>query len=83
MILPDDFKLIVSQDKRRLDSDTKPLMELESVLTQESDLVNLNLDWELIDANEGGIEFNLLYKEPLEISQGEAPDKLKVRLNLE
>ena len=58
-------------------------MEFEPVLSEGSDSANQNLDWELIDATENGIEFKLVYKEPLEVSQGETPDKLKLRLNLE
>ena len=83
MVLPDDFKEIVAQDRRRLDNETKPLMEFEPVLSEDSDSANQNLDWELIDATEYGIEFKLVYKEPLEVSQGEIPDKLKLRFNLE
>ena len=57
MILPDNFKEIISKDKRRLESDMKPLILFEPVISEDSFLVDQNLDWELLDASEDGIEF--------------------------
>ena len=42
----------------------------------------LGLDWEMTSANEEGISFKLIYTDPLEVSQNETPDKVKVLLNL-
>ena len=42
----------------------------------------LHLDWELTKADETGLDFRLKYKEPLEVSQNETPDLVKVTLNL-
>ena len=40
------------------------------------------IDWEIISIGEKSIDFKLLFSNPLEVSQGELPDKVKVRLNL-
>ena len=42
-----------------------------------------HLDWELIDASGEGLDFKLKYTNPLEVSQGDLPDKVKLRLNLD
>ena len=42
----------------------------------------LNLDWEITEFTEKGIDFKLIYVNPLEVSQNEKPDVVKVMLNL-
>ena len=42
-----------------------------------------NLDWKLLEVSDKGIEFELIFKEKLEVSQGEIPDKIKLILNID
>ena len=60
----------------------KPLIEISSIPGIETVVDVLNLDWEIKEVNEDGIDFKLKYKDPLEVSQNEEPDKVLVTLNL-
>lgn len=60
----------------------KPLIEISSIPGIETVVDVLNLDWEINEVNEDGIDFKLKYKDPLEVSQNEEPDKVLVTLNL-
>ena len=60
----------------------KPLIEISSIPGIETIVDVLNLDWEINEVNEDGIDFKLKYKDPLEVSQNEEPDKVLVTLNL-
>ena len=40
------------------------------------------IDWEITSISEKNINFKLIFSEPLEVSQGVIPDKVKVKLNL-
>ena len=42
-----------------------------------------HLDWELVDANGEGLNFQLIYTNTLEVSQGDLPDKVKLKLNID
>ena len=42
----------------------------------------IGFDWELTESGEDGLGFKLIYTDPLEISQNETPDQVKVLLNL-
>ena len=49
-----------------------------------SDPAKLELtDWELTDITEFGFSFKFFYKDPIEISQNDTPDMIKVRFNVE
>ena len=58
------------------------MIQIESLAGEDSDLDDLNLDWEISGADETGLDFKLKYKNPLEVSQKDIPDKVKLRLNL-
>ena len=60
----------------------KPLIEISSIPGIETVVDVLNLDWEINEVNEDGIDFKLKYKDPLEVSQNEESDKVLVTLNL-
>ena len=60
----------------------KPLIEISSIPGIETVVDVLNLDWEIKEVNEDGIDFKLKYKDPLEVSQNEESDKVLVTLNL-
>ena len=82
MVLPSDFKEIVANNRRNLQANEQPMIQIESLAGDDSDLDNLNLDWEISGADESGLDFKLKYKDPLEVSQNDIPDKVKLRLNL-
>ena len=42
----------------------------------------LELDWNITEFSEKMIDFKLIYVNPLEVSQNEVPDKIKVLINL-
>ena len=46
----------------------KPLIEISSIPGIETIVDVLNLDWEINEVNEDGIDFKLKYKDPLEVS---------------
>ena len=58
------------------------MIEIQSLAGEGSDTDLIGLDWEMKSANEEGISFKLIYTDPLEVSQNETPDKVKVLLNL-
>ena len=70
MLLPDNFKEEVQENKRLrvLNDQVEPLIEITSIPGQDSNVDLLNLDWEITEANEEGLNFKLKYKDPLEIS---------------
>ena len=70
MLLPDNFKEEVQENKRLrvLNDKVEPLIEITSIPGQDSNVDLLNLDWEITEANEEGLNFKLKYKDPLEIS---------------
>ena len=43
---------------------------------------SLEVDWEIVNADGGGLEFKLKYKNPIEISQNDQPDKIKAKFYL-
>ena len=56
---------------------------LESASGLDSDPALLGLVWELVDAVGSGFQFKLKYMNPLEVSQNDEPDKIKVILNID
>ena len=58
------------------------MIEIQSLAGEGSDTDLIGLDWEMTSANEEGISFKLIYTDPLEVSQNETPDKVKVLLSL-
>ena len=58
------------------------MIEISSIPGADSVVDVLNLDWEIKEATEEGIDFKLKYKDPLEVSQNEEPDKVLVTFNL-
>ena len=76
MVLPANFIEMVASNKRNLQENEQPLIKIESEAGSESNAAFLNLDWELTKADETGLDFKLKYKEPLEVSQNEIPDKV-------
>lgn len=82
MLLPADFMDIVIKSKLRAleDKDGPALIEILSEPGEESS--QLDLDWEIIEFSEKGLDFKLVYKNPLEVSQNDEPDTIRVRLNL-
>ena len=58
------------------------MIEISSIPGADSVVDVLNLDWEINEATEEGIDFKLKYKDPLEVSQNEKPDKVLVTFNL-
>ena len=58
------------------------MIEVISEPGGDSEGSKLDLDWEVIDYSEKSIDFKLSYKNPLEVSQNDVPDLVKVRLNL-
>ena len=65
------------------DEEYQPIIVLESAAGGDSDPEKLGLDWELVESGEEGFNFKLIYKNPLEVSQNDEPDKIKVILNIE
>ena len=41
------------------------MVQIESLAGEDSDLEELNLDWELTQADETGLSFKIKYKNPL------------------
>ena len=82
MVLPDDFLEIVSASKRRDLTDDLPLIEILSEPGSESNPDLMNLDWEINGFTDSSLDFKLIYKNPLEISQGNEPDIVTIVLNL-
>ena len=83
MVLPDDFLEIVAASKRRdLNDDNLPLIEILSEPGVDSNPNLMNLDWEINGFTDSSLDFKLIYKNPLEISQGNEPDIVKIVLNL-
>ena len=68
MILPPDFKETVAENRRNLDSNQKPLIEIQSEAGDSSEIDHLGLDWELTKADESGLAFKIFYENPLEVS---------------
>ena len=62
--------------------DKLPLIEILSEPGIDSIADMLNLDWEITEFTEKGIDFKLYYVNPLEVSQNDEPDIVKVKLNL-
>ena len=58
------------------------MIEIQSLAGEDSDSDLLGLDWEMTEASKESISFKLIYTDPLEVSQNDSPDKLKVLLNL-
>ena len=86
MIMPTNFKEVLFQDKKRKLSGVgaEPLLDLKSEPGEESDPEKLQLtDWVLTEVSDYGFSFKLYYREPIEISQNETPDKIKVKFNIE
>ena len=65
MVLPPNFKEIISENRRNLQVDEEPMVQIESLAGEDSDLDELNLDWELTQADETGLGFKIKYKNPL------------------
>ena len=84
MLLPENFKEKVKQNRllSSTDQDSKPLIEIQSIAGEGSDSDLIGLDWTLSEAGEEALSFKLIYTDPLEVSQNETPDKVKVLLNL-
>ena len=85
MEVPDDFKDTVEKDRLRNleDRQDEPLIILKSAAGGDSDPEKLGLDWELVDSGGEGFNFKLIYTNPLEVSQNDVPDKVKIILNLD
>ena len=58
------------------------MVEILSVAGSDSDVDKLNLEWNITEFSEKGIDFKLVYVDPLEVSQNEEPDIALVKLNL-
>ena len=86
MILPSDFAEMINTDRLRQLKDKSllqlPLIEILSEPGEDSISDMLNLDWEITEFSEKGIDFKIIYKDPLEVSQNDEPDIVKVKLNL-
>ena len=86
MIMPINFKEVLDKDRtRRLSGDNaRPLLELSSEpgIGSDPDLLKLT-GWELTEVTDTGFGIRFYYKEPIEISQNETPDKIKIRFNVE
>ena len=59
------------------------MIEIVTKPGEGSDPEKLGLDWELTSVSDSGFGFKLKFKEPLEISQNDTPDKVKVKFNLD
>ena len=84
--MPTNFKEVLKREKKRRlkGDDVQPLLEVTSVPGLGSDPAKLELtDWQLTDVTEFGFSFKFYYKEPIEVSQNESPDMIKVRFNVE
>ena len=64
MVLPPNFKEIISENSRNLQVNEEPMVQIESLAGEDSDLDELNLDWELSQADETGLSFKIKYKDP-------------------
>ena len=88
MLLPDDFLDVVTKSRlRSLENDDSgsnlPIIEILSVAGIDDDQVaKLGLDWVMKGFSAAGLEFEVFYSNPLEVSQGDAPDIATVRLNM-
>ena len=83
MRLPDDFLDKVNASKlRSLQSDEPAVIEIQPVAGSDSDASQLELDWEITDFSESGLDFKLVFADPLAVSQNDEPDTVKVKLNL-
>ena len=83
MRLPDDFLDIVTASKlRSLQSDQPAVIEIQSIAGADSDASKLKLDWEITGFSESGLDFKLVFADPLDVSQNDEPDTVKVKLNL-
>lgn len=49
---------------------------------EDSSADKLRLDWEITEFTEKGIDFKIIYVDPLEVSQNDEPDIVKVKLNM-
>ena len=83
MLMPSDFKEKIAENRRNLQQGEKAIISIESQPGEDSDQDLLDLDWELKAADEAGVEFKLIFNQPLEVSQNDQPDKVKVMLNLD
>ena len=69
MRLPDDFMDRVTASKlRSLQSDEPAVIDIQSVAGSDSNDSELKLDWEITDFSESGLDFKLIYANPLEVS---------------
>ena len=83
MIFPDDFEeQINSRNNRRLRGD-KELIEIELQASYDSDESLLNFDWQVIESSETELNIKLQFQNPLEVSQNDDPEIVKIRLNFE
>ena len=64
MVLPPNFKEVISENSRNLQVNEEPMVQIESLAGEDSDLDELNLDWELSQADETGLSFKIKYKDP-------------------
>lgn len=58
------------------------MIEIVSEAGEDSSADKLDLDWEITEFSESSIDLKLIYKQPLEVSQNEEPDIVKVKMNL-
>ena len=83
-IFPDNFLQIIQNNRLRCleDSQTPALIEIIPEAGDTDNELTQRIDWEVTKVSEKDIEFKLVFSEPLEVSQGAEPDKVKIRLNL-
>ena len=74
--------MVTNSKRRSLQSDNPALIEIQSIAGEDSNADKLKLDWEITDFSEDGLDFKIIYADPYEVSQGDEPDTVKVKLNL-
>ena len=81
---PDNFLEIIQNNRLRCleDSETPALIEIIPETGDTDSTLTQKIDWEITGVSEKNIDFKLVFSEPLEVSQGVEPDKVKIRLNL-
>ena len=71
MLMPSDFKEIITENRRNLQRGEQAIISIESEPGEDSNQDLLGLEWELKAADETGVEFKLKFNQPLEVSQND------------
>ena len=85
MDLPENFKEIVHESKhiRNLQSSNEKVLSV-LMISGDTEEVDENLvDWQLVTIDPEKLEIDLEFREPIQVSQGENPDRILIQVEME